>query len=235
MPHLLGRGLRRRLVRFFQRGSQSRLLLAGATGLGVTTLGFSWAAGVAPTTPIVPIAVVLPPVGSSSTSTPLPPPPPVTVPGTTSTTQPGGQHPPPPPPPPPPQHQPAPTQSGPGPASGNAAPAGRANPGAAPGSFPAALGSGEAAPPQAGPAVPALRGPVPVGKGMWIWAPPTQPGPSDTFDALKWRHIGPVGNRVAAVAGVPGDPNVYYAGAASGGLWKTTADPRTRRSSSGGG
>ena len=138
-----GRGLRRRLVRFFQRGSQSRLLLAGATGLGVTTLGFSWAAGVAPTTPIVPIAVVLPPVGSSSTSTPLPPPPPVTVPGTTSTTQPGGQHPPPPPPPPPPQHQPAPTQSGPGPASGNAAPAGRANPGAAPGSFPAALGSGD--------------------------------------------------------------------------------------------
>jgi photosystem II stability/assembly factor-like uncharacterized protein len=42
------------------------------------------------------------------------------------------------------------------------------------------------------------------------------------FGALHWRYIGPVGNRVAAVAGVIGDPNVYYAGAASGGLWKTT-------------
>ena len=40
--------------------------------------------------------------------------------------------------------------------------------------------------------------------------------------ALRWRYIGPVGNRVASVAGVPGDPNTYYAGAASGGLWKTT-------------
>ena len=38
---------------------------------------------------------------------------------------------------------------------------------------------------------------------------------------LRFRYIGPSGNRVAAVAGVPGDPNVYYAGAASGGIWKT--------------
>src|SRR5947208_2090148 len=38
---------------------------------------------------------------------------------------------------------------------------------------------------------------------------------------LRYRYIGPVGNRVASVAGVPGDPNVYYAGAASGGIWKT--------------
>jgi photosystem II stability/assembly factor-like uncharacterized protein len=43
-----------------------------------------------------------------------------------------------------------------------------------------------------------------------------------TASALRFRYIGPVGNRVSAVAGVPGDPNVYYAGAASGGLWKTT-------------
>jgi len=40
--------------------------------------------------------------------------------------------------------------------------------------------------------------------------------------ALHYRYIGPEGNRTDAVAGVPGDPNVYYAGAASGGLWKTT-------------
>ena len=39
---------------------------------------------------------------------------------------------------------------------------------------------------------------------------------------LRYRYIGPVGNRVASVAGVVGDPNVYYAGAASGGIWKTT-------------
>ncbi len=40
---------------------------------------------------------------------------------------------------------------------------------------------------------------------------------------MKFRFIGPaVGNRVSAIAGVPGDPNVYYAGAASGGIWKST-------------
>jgi photosystem II stability/assembly factor-like uncharacterized protein len=39
---------------------------------------------------------------------------------------------------------------------------------------------------------------------------------------LHFRYIGPVGNRVSSIAGVIGDPNVYYAGAASGGIWKTT-------------
>ncbi|HXT49101.1 MAG TPA: hypothetical protein VN717_10715, partial [Gemmatimonadaceae bacterium] len=39
--------------------------------------------------------------------------------------------------------------------------------------------------------------------------------------ALRYRYIGPEGNRTDAVAGVKGDPNIYYAGAASGGLWKT--------------
>src|SRR4051812_13743806 len=38
---------------------------------------------------------------------------------------------------------------------------------------------------------------------------------------IRFRYIGPVGNRVTSVAGVPGDPNVYYTGAASGGIWKT--------------
>src|SRR3982751_4060550 len=42
-------------------------------------------------------------------------------------------------------------------------------------------------------------------------------------DALAFRFLGPVvGNRVASIAGVPGDPSIYYAGAASGGVWKTT-------------
>lgn len=44
----------------------------------------------------------------------------------------------------------------------------------------------------------------------------------EIFGALKYRYIGPVGNRVSAVAGVPGRPDVYYAGAASGGIFKTT-------------
>ena len=42
------------------------------------------------------------------------------------------------------------------------------------------------------------------------------------YGSLKYRHVGPVGNRVSAVAAVPGDPSTYYAGAASGGLWKST-------------
>lgn len=42
-------------------------------------------------------------------------------------------------------------------------------------------------------------------------------------DGLRFRFLGPqVGNRISAVAGVPGDPSIYYAGAASGGVWKST-------------
>lgn len=44
----------------------------------------------------------------------------------------------------------------------------------------------------------------------------------DMYAALRYRHIGPVGNRVTSVYGIPGDPNTYYVGAASGGVWKTT-------------
>jgi photosystem II stability/assembly factor-like uncharacterized protein len=51
--------------------------------------------------------------------------------------------------------------------------------------------------------------------------PQTAPDPS-AYAALRYRHIGPEGNRVSAVTGVPGDPHTYYVGAASGGIWKTT-------------
>ena len=44
----------------------------------------------------------------------------------------------------------------------------------------------------------------------------------DPLSHLRYRYIGPVGNRVDAVVSVPGDPNVYYAGAASGGIFKST-------------
>ena len=39
---------------------------------------------------------------------------------------------------------------------------------------------------------------------------------------FRFRFVGPkVGNRIAAVAGILGDPSTYYAGAASGGVWKS--------------
>ncbi len=42
------------------------------------------------------------------------------------------------------------------------------------------------------------------------------------YEQLEYRYIGPEGNRATAVVGIPGDDRVYYAGAASGGIWKTT-------------
>jgi photosystem II stability/assembly factor-like uncharacterized protein len=48
------------------------------------------------------------------------------------------------------------------------------------------------------------------------------PPAPDPWSALAFRYVGPQGNRTVAVAGVPGDPNVLYAGAASGGIFKTT-------------
>ena len=44
----------------------------------------------------------------------------------------------------------------------------------------------------------------------------------DIYQQLKYRFIGPQGNRVIAVVGVPGDPAICYAGAASGGIFKST-------------
>ena len=47
---------------------------------------------------------------------------------------------------------------------------------------------------------------------------------SKLFERLEWRSIGPcnMGGRTADVEGVPGNPNIVYAGTASGGVWKTT-------------
>ncbi|HKT69820.1 MAG TPA: hypothetical protein VJP83_10300, partial [Terriglobales bacterium] len=42
-------------------------------------------------------------------------------------------------------------------------------------------------------------------------------------EGFRFRFVGPaIGNRVASIAGVPGDPSTYYAGAASGGVWKSS-------------
>ena len=45
---------------------------------------------------------------------------------------------------------------------------------------------------------------------------------ADAGNAFRFRFVGPLaGNRVASAAGVPGDINTYYAGAASGGIFKS--------------
>src|SRR5437016_1243269 len=50
--------------------------------------------------------------------------------------------------------------------------------------------------------------------------PPGARGDEETF---RFRFVGPrAGNRIASIAGIPGDPSTYYAGAASGGVWKST-------------
>src|SRR5690242_13624490 len=42
------------------------------------------------------------------------------------------------------------------------------------------------------------------------------------FQNVKWRLVGPFrGGRALAVTGVPGEPNLYYFGAAAGGVWKS--------------
>ncbi len=55
-----------------------------------------------------------------------------------------------------------------------------------------------------------------------LLAPPP-PASADTgfLHGLRWRELGPDGNRASAVVGEPGNPLVAYVGAASGGVWKT--------------
>jgi photosystem II stability/assembly factor-like uncharacterized protein len=49
-----------------------------------------------------------------------------------------------------------------------------------------------------------------------------QEGPArSATPPLGWRFVGPYGNRAIAVVGEPGNPQVVYLGAASGGVWKT--------------
>jgi len=49
----------------------------------------------------------------------------------------------------------------------------------------------------------------------------TDGGPNG-LGALHFRFVGPEGNRVASITGVPGDRMTVYIGAANGGIWKTT-------------
>ena len=61
--------------------------------------------------------------------------------------------------------------------------------------------------------------------GGAIAAPSIRAQPSDMsfYSALRWRLVGPYrAGQLAAVAGVAGDPAVYYLGTPGGGVWKTT-------------
>lgn len=60
--------------------------------------------------------------------------------------------------------------------------------------------------------------------GLFFCLPTAASAQPADLSALQWRNIGPAiaGGRVAAVAGTNSDPNLYYFGAAGGGVWKTT-------------
>jgi photosystem II stability/assembly factor-like uncharacterized protein len=60
---------------------------------------------------------------------------------------------------------------------------------------------------------------APVGTAA---APPLSPT-QQLMSKLQWRSIGPfIGGRVVAVAGVPGNPDLFYMGGVEGGVWKST-------------
>src|SRR4051812_46132286 len=53
-------------------------------------------------------------------------------------------------------------------------------------------------------------------------AGPAGPAQTSTPEPMKFRYMGPApAGRIASASGVPGDPNTYYLGSASGGLWKS--------------
>src|SRR4051812_27917656 len=68
---------------------------------------------------------------------------------------------------------------------------------------------------------------------LWMGAAAfTQPTPAPAAPAPvappRFRYMGPESaGRIAAVAGVAGDPDTYYAGAASGGVWKSIDGAQT--------
>jgi photosystem II stability/assembly factor-like uncharacterized protein len=64
------------------------------------------------------------------------------------------------------------------------------------------------------------QGPEPAGKAPSKIEPDR---PKDPLENMKFRNLGPAvgGGRITAVAGIPGRSNIYYAGAAGGGVFLT--------------
>lgn len=54
--------------------------------------------------------------------------------------------------------------------------------------------------------------------------PPAAPNPAELLKRVEWRSVGPANNagRISVVAGVPGDPLVYYVAGANGSIIRTT-------------
>src|SRR5205814_1372828 len=52
---------------------------------------------------------------------------------------------------------------------------------------------------------------------------PDNSKPKDPLENWKFRNLGPAagGGRITSVVGVPGKPNIYYVGAAAGGVFMT--------------
>ena len=66
-----------------------------------------------------------------------------------------------------------------------------------------------------------------------VAAPVAAADDDSLFNSLSYRLVGPYrGGRVTAVAGVPGDPMIYYMGSTGGGVWKTTDAGKTWRNMS---
>lgn len=64
--------------------------------------------------------------------------------------------------------------------------------------------------------------------GLAAQGPPVAEGPDSPPEPLRFRYVGPPSaGRFSAIAGIPGNTQVYYAGAASGGVWKTTDGGQT--------
>ena len=64
------------------------------------------------------------------------------------------------------------------------------------------------------------QGPEPAGRAP---SKAESDKPKDPLENMKFRNLGPAvgGGRVTAVAGIPGKPNIYYVGAAGGGIFQT--------------
>src|SRR5256886_10126167 len=63
-------------------------------------------------------------------------------------------------------------------------------------------------------------------------AAPAQQLDTTLWARLRYRFVGPEGNRTVAVVGEPGNPLVAYVGAASGGIWKTEDGGRSEEHTS---
>lgn len=89
----------------------------------------------------------------------------------------------------------------------------------------AAATAAPAAAPAPATAAPVTPAPAPSGSPK----PKASPTPSTPYAALEWREVGPAaaGGRVAAVAGSGTDPDLYYIGAAGGGVWKSVNGGQT--------